>query len=254
MSIWQEAHGEDHLTRIDDHIYRIVESQFYISTRKLVDTDAEHDLLEEEIEKSKPRAPKSNSRGALHYLLFTPFRYPPLRRGARFHTRMEQSIFYGSKELKTAMGEIAYRRFLFLRETTAELEPAHIAYTHFMVKVASARGVKLTHTPFDRYRTRISNPFSYADSQVLGAEMRRCGVEAFTFYSARVNDGINYGLISVEAFTQNKPLANKTIQWSVFETGDLIDFKSGNIAATSSATYTFHRKDFFVNGGLPVAA
>jgi hypothetical protein len=56
--------------------WRVVETQQDSSTRRLVDSAAEHELLEALLDESKPPVP-DGCRG-LHYLLFTPFRYPPL--------------------------------------------------------------------------------------------------------------------------------------------------------------------------------
>ncbi|MCC3263614.1 RES family NAD+ phosphorylase, partial [Paenibacillus polymyxa] len=67
-------------------------------------------LLEELIETSKPQLPPSTE--TLHYLLKTPFRYPPLRWGSRFGRRHEPSLFYAALRLETAMAEAAYYRFV----------------------------------------------------------------------------------------------------------------------------------------------
>lgn len=83
----------EYSTDYEDEIYRVVEGQYYVATRVLVDSGPEHETLEDILDQSKPAAPTYNSRGALHYLLYTPFRYPPLKSGGRFHSRIEQSIF-----------------------------------------------------------------------------------------------------------------------------------------------------------------
>ena len=61
-----------HITSYEKEIYRIVEGQHYVSTRPLVDSDEEHDILERILDASKPPAPMRNANGALHYLLYTP--------------------------------------------------------------------------------------------------------------------------------------------------------------------------------------
>jgi hypothetical protein len=53
----------------------MVESQEQIATRGYVDTLAEQSVLEELLEESKPAYPDKTT--DLHYLLKTPFRYPP---------------------------------------------------------------------------------------------------------------------------------------------------------------------------------
>ncbi|MBL1294479.1 MAG: RES domain-containing protein, partial [Thiotrichales bacterium] len=53
--------------------WRVVEHQYTVSTRKLVDTKDEQSILEDILEASKPPYPKATEK--LHYLLKTPFRY-----------------------------------------------------------------------------------------------------------------------------------------------------------------------------------
>jgi hypothetical protein len=76
----------------------MVESQQQIATSSLVDDLAEQALLEELIERSKP--PLRSGTERLHYLLATPFRYPPLRHGSRFGGRFEPSLLYGAAWLR----------------------------------------------------------------------------------------------------------------------------------------------------------
>ena len=63
-----------HFHGYEKDIYRLVEGQYYIATRKLVDSLTEQDVLERILNTSKPAAPMHNVHGSLHYLLFTPFR------------------------------------------------------------------------------------------------------------------------------------------------------------------------------------
>ena len=53
--------------------WRVVEHQYTVSTRKIVDTRSEQELLEDILEQSKPPVPRGAEK--LHYLLQTPFRY-----------------------------------------------------------------------------------------------------------------------------------------------------------------------------------
>ena len=81
--------------------HRVVEAQFRNSTRKLCDSDEEQEVLEKLIDE-RAKAPVPAGFEALHYLLYTPFRHPPLRNGSRFGTRQERGILYGARELPTA--------------------------------------------------------------------------------------------------------------------------------------------------------
>jgi hypothetical protein len=79
------------LSSFDDEIFRIVESQEEIATTNIVANLDEQNVLEQLLETSKPGAIGT----VPHYLLSTPFRYPPLKHGSRFGTLFENSLFYG---------------------------------------------------------------------------------------------------------------------------------------------------------------
>jgi len=72
----------------------MVEAQHVTSTRKLVDSDEEQQILEKEIDHVKPTLPDDAEFRGIHYLLSTPFRYPPLSHGSRFGTRHERSLWH----------------------------------------------------------------------------------------------------------------------------------------------------------------
>ena len=55
--------------------WRVVESQSRYATMKIVDDVGEQDILEAELERSKPAIPEACRH--LHWLLATPFRYAP---------------------------------------------------------------------------------------------------------------------------------------------------------------------------------
>ena len=80
-SIWTRCAGDSEIRPLHTSPWRVVEAQHQVSTRKLVDSTAEQVMLEEMIDGVKP--PDATG-GRLHYLLFTPFRYPPLIHGSRF--------------------------------------------------------------------------------------------------------------------------------------------------------------------------
>jgi hypothetical protein len=103
-SIWMRCEGDSRLTALQLVGWRVVESQHEVSTRKLVHTAAEQELLETLLERVKPPVTTGSRR---HYLLFTPFRYPPLRHGSRFGSRHELGIWYGAEQQRTAFAEVA---------------------------------------------------------------------------------------------------------------------------------------------------
>ena len=93
-SIWTRCAGDSEIRALRLSPWRVVEAQHQVSTRKLVDSADEQILLEELIERVKPA---DRTGGRWHYLLATPFRYPPLRHGSRFGGRHEPGIWYGSE-------------------------------------------------------------------------------------------------------------------------------------------------------------
>ena len=116
FSIWMRCAGDSELRTLRLSPWRVVEAQHQVSTRKLVDSTEEQILLEEMIDSVKP---PDITQGRLHYLLFTPFRYPPLPHGSRFGGRHEQGIWYGSTELRSAFAEVSYYRLLFIEGSKA---------------------------------------------------------------------------------------------------------------------------------------
>ena len=167
--------------RLGGKAWRVVEAQHVISTRKLVDSAEEQEILERIIDDAKPPLPEGEEFRGLHYLLATPFRYPPLGHGSRFGTRAERSLWYGSALPRTAFAETAYYRLLFLEGTAAELAPLSVELSVFRVGVRARRGVDLSRGPFHEHRSVIASPVRYDATQRLGAEMRGDGVEAFRF-------------------------------------------------------------------------
>ena len=139
-SIWTRCAGDSELRPLRLTSRRVVEAQHQVATRKLVDSADEQALLEELIERAKP--PDATG-GRQHYLLFTPFRYPPLRHGSRFGGRHERGIWYGSEDRRTALWEVAYYRLLFLDGTRAELGTVMTQLTAFTVRMRTLRGIDL---------------------------------------------------------------------------------------------------------------
>ena len=152
-SIWMHCAGDSEIQPLRTVAWRVVESQHEVSTRKLVGSAAAQELLEQLLDAVKPPVPAGKP---LHYLLFTPFRYPPLRYGSRFGVRYERGLWYGSEQQRTAFAEVAYYRLLFLEGTEAELGALLTPLTSFTVRMRTARGIDLTAPPFDAHTPRIS--------------------------------------------------------------------------------------------------
>jgi hypothetical protein len=196
--IWTQCAGPSRLGHYSAEVWRVVEDQHVASTRKLVDSLDEQDLLERILEREKPPVPSDCADA--HYLLSTPFRYPPLAYGSRFGGRAQRSLWYGSEEVATALAETAFYRFWFLRDTEAKLAPVLTEHTAFRVRITSARAIDLTAPPFSTHTAQICSRRSFEEPQALGQAMREAGVQAFRYFSARRSSGVCVGVFTCAAF------------------------------------------------------
>jgi len=243
--IWTRCEGSSEIRPLAADPWRVVEAQHQIATRKLVDSDAEQALLEQVLERYKPPVPEG---GHLHYLLFTPFRYPPLPRGSRFGTRLERGVWYGADALRTAFAEVAYYRLLFLEGTDADIAPLATDLSAFRVRVSTARGVNLTAPPFEAWRGQIASKTSYAATQPLGTAMREAGVEAFRYHSARdAEGGADVGVFTPRALAARKPRGLET--WHSVATRAGVEIVRRDYFERGG--FTFARQAFLVKGALP---
>jgi hypothetical protein len=245
-SIWTECAGDSEIRPLQLVPWRVVEAQHIASTRKLVDSAAEQELLEALIDGVKPPSPVS---GRLHYLLSTPFRYPPLRHGSRFGARHARGLWYGAEQQRTAFAEVAYYRLLFLEGTRAALDRVTAALTAFTVRMRTVRGVDLLAPPFDVHREAIASPVSYAETQALGHAMREAGVELFRFPSARdAAGGANVAAFTPAVFRTAAPQHFQ--HWHCTATREAVDFTRGDLTGTRE-TWLFERAQFLVDERLP---
>jgi hypothetical protein len=251
-SIWTRcaASSRGKPRRLQLKANRVVESQYVVATRKLVDTDDEQELLERLIDKVKPPVPAGMEH--LHPLLFTPFRHPPLGWGSRFGTRSERGIWYGSIALSTAFAEVAYYRLVFLEGTKADLAPITVELSAFTASVDGARGVDLSRPPFAAFEAQLCSKTSYAESQALGREMRAAGVDVFEFTSARDPDrGLNVALFN-PCFSRSRPTVPRTYVCTVSRVH--VDVARKDILSTKRERYSFARAVFEVGGKLAVVS
>ena len=247
-SIWTRCAGDSEIRPLRLMPWRVVEAQHQVSTRKLVANAEEQALLEEMIDRAKPA---DRTRGRVHFLLSTPFRYPPLRSGSRFGTRHEPGIWYGSETRETAFADVAYYRLVFLEGTRADLGTVTTQLTAFRVQARSARGCDLTLPPFAAHRRSIASPSRYAATHALGAVMRESGVELFRYPSARdPRGGVNVGAFTPEVFGRAKPRDIET--WHCTATRALVEVAKRDYFGHE--VHAFTRAMFLVDGALPAPA
>lgn len=226
-------------------LQRLVESQEQVATNQLVGSLARQAILEEMLEATKP--PLRHGAQRLHYLLATPFRYPPLKYGSRFGRRTEPSLFYGALETRTLLAEAAYYRFVFwygmVTPPPGKLDTQH---TLFGARYKTGRGLRLQEPPFAGHEATLTHRSRYDATQSLGAQMREAGIEAFEYRSARdVGRGINVALFTPKALAGRRPAFQEP--WLCELTGQHVQFQ----AVHGKEQYDFALSAFQVNGELP---
>jgi hypothetical protein len=231
---------------LQGEVHRLVESQEQVATRSLVRTLAEQALLEDLLESSKPALPATAA--GLHYLLATPFRYPPLPWGSRFGRRFEPSLFYGARSVDTVLAECAYYRFVFWSGmATPPQAPLDTRHTLFRAGVSTTRGLQLQREPFEAWQEQLTHPADYAATQALGSELRAAGIEAFEYRSARdPNGGINVALFTPRVFATAKPAVLD--EWLCTTDAARVSYYSRH----GGGIREFRKDIFTVNGDLPM--
>ncbi|MFP4640537.1 MAG: RES family NAD+ phosphorylase [Guyparkeria sp.] len=245
---WEDCGLADRIEPVNGELTRIVESQEQVATTGLVDTLEEQGILETMLDEAKP-PPRPGSEG-LHYLLMTPFRYPPLRHGSRFGHRYEPSILYGSLSAQTALAEAAYYRLVFRSGMeTPPAAPIRSRHTLFRARYDTDDGLRLHRPPCDRWRATLTDPVEYTATQRLGSAMREAGVLAFEFHSARdPRGGINVGLFEPAALASRAPTGEE--QWLCELADDHVTF----LHPSSRRIERFPAETFLVGGQLPQPA
>lgn len=246
IDIWTACHASIVPCTLSGTLLRIVESQEQIATNRIVRSLEEQAILEEMLETTKPSPPEHSAK--LHYLLFSPFRYPPLKHGSRFGTRTEPSLFYGSLDCATVLAEAAYYRFIFwYGMQTPPLTHLNTQHTLFTARYQTARGLKLHMPPFRQYASLLTDRSDYRATQQLGGAMRATGIEAFEFQSARApTNGLNIALYTSTVLLSKRP--QSTQEWLCETNGDAVRFYSQE----ERTVHHFRYADFTLNGKLPM--
>ncbi len=247
--LWETCNGAEQVRHLSGSLYRLVESQEQVATLGYVDTLEEQALLEQMLEDAKPVNKEDLT--AYHYLLSTPFRYPPLKWGSRFGGVHEPSIFYGGSGVDVTLAESAFYRFVFWNSMAGTPIKKQIRSEHslFSVDYQSRYGVKLHQAPFNNYLHEISSPTWYTQAQQLGSAMRASGVEVFQYQSARdPKKGICVGLFTARAFKHKQP--KNMSQWLCETAANEVLFKQ----LGSNSITNFKLETFLINAKLPMPA
>lgn len=195
--------------------WRAVEAQARVSTLKLSNTLAEQAVLEDLAENTKPSIPPECRH--LHYLLFTPFRYPAERKnGSRFRRPgASTGVFYASEKVETAMAEVAFYRLLFFAESPSTPWPTNAdEYTAFSVMIETRRLLDLTASPLSADAPLWTSPDAYGACQAFADTARQAGASVIRYRSVRdPGHGANFALLDCAAFVGRTFLETQT--WRV---------------------------------------
>ncbi len=248
LDIWQEVEGHKFVKPLMATVHRVTEDQHLIATMSLVNDIYEQQLLEEMLDATKPSKAKSSEN--LHYLLFTPFRYPPLEYGSRFGSRLFPSLFYSSLNITTALAEAAYYRFVFMAGMSAPyLDALQVTYSSYTISMRTQKGVFLDKEPFEIYNEILASKHDYQATQLLGKKMRESDIEAFQYLSARDKQkGKNIAIFTPTVFQSRNPLT--TMRWICNVTDEEVGFASND----NNEFYIFKKTEFESIGILPSPA
>lgn len=212
-------------------VWRMVEVQHTASTMKIVDNDAEQDLLETLLQASKPAPPATAL--ALDYLLATPFRYHPLRGGSRFRAITDPGVFYGTESVRTASAELGYWRWRFLQDAVdlEKLEP--VAHTAFSADV-STQGVDLRQPPFSADAAAWLHPADYSATQAFARVARLADIGCIQYQSVRdPKPAWCVALLTPQAFAKPRPRLMQT--WWLAVHQDAVTWRRDNESMTFAA-------------------
>ena len=194
-------------------LWRAVEAQHVASTMPLVDSIDEQHVLERLLDDAKPPVPQAAAH--LHWLLFTPFRYPPPPGGSRFRGPIDPGVFYGADQIRTACAELGYWRWRHLKDTPALDAMPTKPQTVFKVRIET-KTVDLREKPFVRDRPRWTDPRDYSACQRFARTAREAGVGAIRYESVRDPEhGADCAVLSPAAFAAPEPLEQQTWMLSV---------------------------------------
>jgi hypothetical protein len=180
---------------------------------RLVDSLDEQQLLERLLEGSKPPLPEPTRK--LHWLLFTPFRYPPPPGGSRFRGVTDPGVFYGADVVRTACAELGYWRWRHLADSPALEAMPTKPQTLFRARIATGV-IDLRAAPWSARRALWTQPADYAATQALARKAREDGVGAIRYESVRDPDrGGCCAVLTSAAFEKGSPLEQQTWMLSV---------------------------------------
>ena len=226
-------------------LYRYAEDQERSVTRPLVGSFEEHDVLEEILEGTKPPYPTNTA--DYHYLLKTPFRYPPLPYGSRFGRKHERGILYASETYAALQAEVAFYRFSFYHDMKGP--PAVIKTQHvlFAFDFQASVGLDLADLD-DEMQPRLRHPSDYSLTQAIGSWARGLDIQALRYWSARaISPEPNVAILEPLAIAG---LPRAMFNFTVYLSEDLVSLTTGS-HLQSEFDRDIPLDALLVNGELP---
>lgn len=215
--------------------WRAVEAQHLVATLALVDSLDEQHELEALLEASKPMMQQPLP--GLHWLLFTPFRYPPLPTGSRFRGPGHPGVLYAAEEIRTACAELGYWRWRFLMDSPDLVAISAKPQTVFRLAVA-ASAVDLRAAPFCRDRVTWTHASDYSGCQSFAATARDAGVTAIRYESVRdPQHGACIAVLAPTALAAREPLAAQT--WLLSVTRAKVFWHRNNVIESSQLEFSW---------------
>lgn len=204
-------------------VWRGVESQYASATTLLVDSLAEHELLEQLLEDSKPPAPALRAR-AKHFLLLTPFRYTP-RHDSRFRPAGQgrHGLWYGARQLEAACAEVAYWRRRFIHDSAGLADARLVTHHTFFAAALRGTGIDLTAPPWNQFAATWTHDSDYRETHRLSDAAEKAGLALIQYASVRAPGGVCVAVFTPDALVEPRGGLDATRQaWVCTATRDWV--------------------------------
>jgi RES domain len=198
----------------------VIEGQYRSSTVRLVDTFAEHDVLEALLEASKPPVPEPCRH--LDYQFWSPFRYGRYPRDSRFRREgRTPGVWYGAEQPLTAISEAVWNRLAFFAASPGTALPRRpVEHTAVMAEIRAQRALDLT-APALSDLGNWTDPDDYTDCLALADAMHEADGGAILYRAVRHPvDARNVAVLRCDAFARPAPVQAQT--WHILLGSDLV--------------------------------
>lgn len=172
----------------------------------------------------------------------------PLPNGSRFSSAHRKDTFYASTSIAAELAEMARLRLVFYHSVPSLGGEALFTRHHMMrADYTIDRGIKLFGKQLSQHHSTLMSQTDYSHCQLLSDDMRKAGVEAIEYLSARADDSLScLAIFSSDVVSQLEP--KHEASWLCETTSAGVTFKSEQ----SGKLYHFPINQFLVDGTLPI--